>query len=80
MKSIMSTYPGFQDLPRGVKQLLVTSESLYFDEARTASLMPSKTAMMPGQIIRSLAADDFGGPFTPGAWNHPVRQHSHAVG
>lgn len=33
MKSIMFTYPGFQSLPRGIKQLLVTSETHFFGEA-----------------------------------------------
>jgi len=34
MKSIMQTYPGFHQLPRGVKQLLVASEEAYFNEAK----------------------------------------------
>jgi hypothetical protein len=34
MKSIMLSYPGFQSLPRGVKQLLVASESNYFRDAK----------------------------------------------
>jgi len=33
MKSIM-TYPGFQTLPRAIKQMLVTSESGFFNEAK----------------------------------------------
>jgi len=33
MISIMSSYPGFHALPRGIKQLLVASESNFFDEA-----------------------------------------------
>jgi hypothetical protein len=35
MKLIMMTYPGFQDLPKGVKKMLLASESHFFDEART---------------------------------------------
>ena len=32
MKSIMTTYPDFQALPKGLKQLLLASESFFFDE------------------------------------------------
>jgi hypothetical protein len=34
LHSITATYPGFQSLPKGVKQMLLVSESLFFDEAR----------------------------------------------
>jgi hypothetical protein len=37
MKSIMLTYPGFQTLPRGVKQMLVASENDFFSDARPAA-------------------------------------------
>ena len=37
MKSIMVTYPDFQKLPKGLKQLLVASESFFFDEVKTAA-------------------------------------------
>jgi hypothetical protein len=36
LNSITSTYPGFQSLPKGVKQLLLVSESLFFEDAKTA--------------------------------------------
>ena len=35
LNSITATYPGFQSLPKGVKQMLLVSESVFFDEART---------------------------------------------
>ena len=35
MNSITATYPGFQALPKGIKQMLVISESVFFDESRT---------------------------------------------
>jgi len=35
-KSIMVTYPGFQRLPKGVKQMLLASESHFFDGANGA--------------------------------------------
>ena len=34
MKSIITTYPDFQILPRGVKAMLLTSESHFFQEAK----------------------------------------------
>ena len=37
MNSIVATYPGFRALPRGIKQLLVTSESAFFIEAKPAA-------------------------------------------
>jgi hypothetical protein len=36
MKSIMVTYPDFQSLPKGIRRMLVTSESVFFGDARTA--------------------------------------------
>jgi len=35
MKPIMMVYPGFQALPKGLKQLLVESESFFFEENTT---------------------------------------------
>jgi hypothetical protein len=36
MKSIVVTYPNYQSLPKGIKMMLVVSESLFFREAKTA--------------------------------------------
>ena len=36
MRTIVLTYPGFQSLPKGIKQLLVASESHFFGEATPA--------------------------------------------
>lgn len=47
MKSIMATYSGFQALPRGVKRLLLTSESFFFMDA------PAAKAGGPDLIKRS---------------------------
>jgi hypothetical protein len=33
MRTIILTYPGFQSLPKGIKQMLVTSENLFFGNA-----------------------------------------------
>jgi hypothetical protein len=35
MKPIMMVYPGFQMLPKGLKRLLVESESFFFEEETT---------------------------------------------
>jgi hypothetical protein len=37
-KSIVCTYPDFRTLPKGLKQMLVVSENLFFDEVHTASV------------------------------------------
>jgi hypothetical protein len=36
MKSIVCTYPDFRDLPKGLKQLLVNSETHFFEEIHAA--------------------------------------------
>ena len=36
IKTIVVTYPDFQSLPKGIKRMLVTSESVFFGDARTA--------------------------------------------
>jgi hypothetical protein len=35
-KSILVTYPDFRSLPKAIRRMLVTSESVFFREARTA--------------------------------------------
>jgi hypothetical protein len=47
MRSTMLTYPGFQTLPRGVKRMLLESESFFFGEAKswTAKAAPGKLAI-----------------------------------
>lgn len=42
MKPIMVVYPGFQTLPKGLKQLLVESESFFFEEETTFFRRDSK--------------------------------------
>lgn len=37
MRSIMTTYPDFMALPRGIKKLLLASENYFFDEAKAPS-------------------------------------------
>ena len=42
MKSIMVTYPNFRLLPKGLKQLLLASESFFFEEAMSPAREPEK--------------------------------------
>lgn len=37
MRTIILTYPGYQSLPRGIKQMLVASETFYFEESSSAA-------------------------------------------
>ena len=48
MKSIMMTYPGFQALPKGIKQLLLASESFFFDEPKKT---PTERRKKPTQAV-----------------------------
>jgi hypothetical protein len=36
MKSIITTYPDFQSLPRGIKKMLLASENFFFGEVRAS--------------------------------------------
>ena len=38
MKSIVTTYPDFQMLPKGVKRMLVASESFFFQDIKPLAL------------------------------------------
>lgn len=43
LKSIVCTYPDFRMLPKGIKQMLVASENLFFNEVSGPALMsPSR--------------------------------------
>jgi hypothetical protein len=44
LKSIVCTYPDFRTLPKGLKQMLVISENLFFEETHTA---PAETTREP---------------------------------
>jgi hypothetical protein len=52
MNSITTTYPGFQSLPKGVKQMLVVSESLFFEQARGSPNY--RTGRPPPEVIQGL--------------------------
>jgi hypothetical protein len=44
MKSIITTYPGFQTLPKGIKMLLLASEDFFFGEAGSSKEKPKASA------------------------------------
>jgi len=82
MKSIMSTYPDFRILPRGIKQLLLAFKSLFFDEAKPELPMVPKINSQPVQALTSLPAGMFGNkPREPaGEWGTPTFENSLAAG
>jgi len=60
MKPFMVVYPGFQTLPKGLKQLLVESESFFFEEEttffrrdpkRVASVLTNSDYRGVGQVV-----------------------------
>lgn len=59
MRTIILTYPGYQSLPRGIKQMLVASENFYFDEigatvARVNHDQPEDAKMAPFAGVTNL--------------------------
>ena len=49
LHSITATYPGFQALPKGVKQMLLVSESVFFEETRVVQ-KDTRTGHLPPQV------------------------------
>jgi hypothetical protein len=47
LKSIVCTYPDFRMLPKGLKQMLVASENLFFNQVSGAA------PMSPGRDVES---------------------------
>ncbi len=54
MVSIVWSYPGFHALPRGVKQLLLISENLFFEQANPKDRSAKRIASpaLDGPLIR----------------------------
>jgi len=50
MKTITMVYPGFQMLPKGLKQLLVESESFFFEEETTFFRRDRQSFRVNGQF------------------------------
>jgi hypothetical protein len=66
MKSIMVTYPGFQCLPKGLKQMLVESESFFFEEETTFIRRDGKP---PSALLKSIHRLAVGGQVSQ-SWNN----------
>ena len=60
MRTIVLTYPGYQSLPKGIKQLLVATENFYFDESGSAAGNRKAKDAKPVQFPSSAG---FGNPF-----------------
>ena len=56
MRTITLAYPGFQALPRGVKKMLVVSESFFFGEHGTSKTPHPQAAQIPVQIFQRKVA------------------------
>jgi len=74
MKSIMMTYAGFHDLPKGTKKMLLASETFFFEEARIPTQRPVRHA--PGnsqkaamEIERRFSFPPYF-PESPDSWTH----------
>jgi hypothetical protein len=48
MKSIITTYPDFQCLPRGIKKMLLASETYFFSAAKSPAVKPRRVASPVG--------------------------------
>jgi hypothetical protein len=58
MRSIMLTYPGFQTLPRGLKRMLVTSESGFFSDVQPSAThcRLDKPARQQAALLQAMAS------------------------
>ena len=56
MKPIMTVYPSFQALPKGLKQLLVESESFFFEEETTFFRRNHNGVVSRGRPVNHLPA------------------------
>jgi hypothetical protein len=59
MRTIILTYPGFQSLPKGIKQMLIASENFYFEEvgstaAKSSNFRPKDAKIAQFTSIMSL--------------------------
>jgi len=70
MNSIVWTYPGFESLPKGIKQMLVASEAHFIKEAKPRSAHAVLDRTMTGESWTPRLIQTFGGQFagTCGAW------------
>jgi hypothetical protein len=60
MRTIILTYPGYQSLPRGIKQMLVASENFYFDEAVAPAAKMNRDKIKDAKIAQFLPLASLG--------------------
>jgi hypothetical protein len=83
MKSVMMTYPGFQELPKGTKKMLLASETFFFAEARIQTTRPVRTSPLAVmEIERRFTFPPFF-PDLPDTWTQKLAEgtatHASAV-
>ena len=61
LKSIVCTYPDFRMLPKGLKQLLVASENLFFSESQAAAQKSEEQKPAGVHLWQSPQAPHFAG-------------------
>jgi hypothetical protein len=64
MKSIITTYPDFQSLPKGVRRMLVASESFFFHEANSRMQKPRISEATTGSTPGPNRGTNAGGPLS----------------
>ena len=57
MRTITLAYPGFQTLPRGVKYMLVVSESFFFGESDTSKTPHAQAVQI---LVKNVQRQDAG--------------------
>jgi hypothetical protein len=62
MRTIILTYPGYQSLPRGIKQMLVASENFYFDEIGTVAAGANRDQPKDAKIAQFAGVTSLGSP------------------
>ncbi|HLX97046.1 MAG TPA: hypothetical protein VKU37_15000 [Verrucomicrobiae bacterium] len=62
MRTIILTYPGYQSLPRGIKQMLVASENFYFDEIGTVAASANRNQPKAAKTAQFNGVTSLGGP------------------
>ena len=66
MKMIMTSYPGFQELPKGVRKMLLVSESFFFDEQQRSGTVANGTA-----TLSPVSSNEDAAPQLPAPWQSP---------
>ena len=62
MRTIILTYPGYQSLPQGIKQMLVASENFYFDEIGATEVNVKNGKLKDAKIAQFPAVTNLGIP------------------